>query len=555
MKKLKGIPISPGYASGRLKIFPDDEIHEEIINFSNFDSSAELEKFKKCVEDSKKEILQIKGKVAASIGPKEAEIFQAQYLMLEDPALIDETEKLIVEEKLTAVQAFLKAAGAIENTLLLLEDETLRSRASDVKDVKNQLLNHLKEKSFFDEFKIIEPSILVARELLPSRTATLDRKNILAIATEKGGPSSHAAILARAMGVPAVAGIQGIFHEAGGSAMAIVDGAAGLLILDPDEVTVDEYFNMRSSPLPSPRRGEDKGEGVIARIGAKQAGIVLTKSGKEIEIFANASTADDACRAMELGAAGIGLLRTEMLFMHLPSMPDEEVQLEGYKNILKCAGKKKVTARLFDFGGDKTPLYLAPLEETNPALGARGIRYLLYKKDILETQLRALLRASVYGNLRIMIPMVTVIEEIIEVKNTVEKLKNDLKSSGIPNLTDIPLGIMIETPASALNSILLAGASDFFSIGTNDLIQYTMAADRDNEFSLKLYQPSNPAVLKLIKMAVEAAESAKIEISVCGEMAGEFDSIPLLLGIGIMKLSMNPSNIPGARALIERLEG
>jgi len=477
----------------------------------------------------------------SSRASKEAGIFEAQALFLDDPTINHRVEELINDGfSLPAAieKAFKESAAAME----ALENEYFRERAKDIMDVSNRLIHHVCGETIPNLFYLPESSVVVAKDLTPSDTATIDRDHVVGFATDLGGVTSHTAILAESFGIPAVVGLKNITEQVVNGQPIIIDGESGEVILDPDEETIAIYTNKILQI--------EKEKKELANIKFIE---VTTRSGKRIEVSANIGSPKDADIAIREGADGVGLFRTEFLFLNRNSAPTEEEQFEAYKTVLEKFGNKPVIIRTLDIGGDKQIPYLNLEKEMNPFLGVRALRLCLIQTELFKTQLRAILRASAYGNALIMYPMVAVKEEIISANKILSEVKAELKDKDIQFDNNIKVGIMVEIPAAALNAEELVDYVDFFSIGTNDLTQYTFAADRTNENLAYLYQPLSPPVLKLIKMTVDASHKKGKWTGMCGELAGDLDAIPILIDIGLDELSMSPQKIPYAKKTISNL--
>jgi len=539
MKKLKGIGVSKGISVGKAKLYENQEI--EIKEEKDQVSLEEKLKILNAgIEKTKQEIEKIHESLKVS-DPKEAEIFEAHILFLEDPTLSEKINSLL-KEGYNVVYSVQKSFDESAKQMEQMENTYFKERAKDIRDVSERLIRNILNKPKTSLVLLPEPSIIVANDLTPSDTASLDRKNVLGFVTEKGGVTSHTAILAEALGIPAVVGVKDALKEIRDEEELIIDGSKGIVIILPDENTKNEYAARKR-----------KLELEIAELKGSSMLSAVTKSGKRIEVAANIGSPKDVNKALEMGADGVGLYRTEFLFLNRNSPPTEEEQFEAYKIVLEKFNGKPVIIRTLDIGGDKEIPYLNLEKELNPFLGVRAIRLCLRSRDLFKTQLRAILRASMYGKARIMYPMIAVKEEIIEANGVLEEVKKELREEGIKFDKSIEVGIMVEIPSAALNAEELSDYVDFFSIGTNDLTQYTFAADRTNETLSYLYQPLHPAILKLIKMTVDASHKKGKWTGVCGELAGDPEAIPILVEMGIDELSMAPSKIPFAKKIIKKL--
>jgi len=536
MKKLKGIGVSKGIAIEKAKLYENQEIEIK----KEKDQLLLEEKFKilkEGIEKTKEEIRNLYERVKKS-DPKEAEIFEAHILFLEDPTLLEKINAML-KEGYSVIYSIQKSFEESAKQMEQMENTYFKERAKDIRDVSEKLIRNILNKPKTSLVLLPEPSIIVANKLTPSDTASLDRKNVLGFVTEKGGVTSHTAILAEALGIPAVVGVKDALREIRDEEELIIDGMEGLVIIEPDEETKNTYTE---------RKFKLEKENAELKESAKLSAV--TKSGKRIEVAANIGSPKDVNKALEMGADGVGLYRTEFLFLDRNSPPTEEEQFEAYKIVLEKFNGKPVIIRTLDIGGDKEIPYLNLEKELNPFLGVRAIRLCLRSRDLFKTQLRAILRASIYGKARIMYPMIAVKEEIMEANGVLEEVKKELREEGIKFDKNIEVGIMVEIPSAALNAGELADYVDFFSIGTNDLTQYTFAADRTNETLSYLYQPLHSAILKLIKMTVDASHKKGKWTGVCGELAGDPEAVPILVELGIDELSMAPSKIPFAKKII-----
>lgn len=532
----KGIAASKGYAIGTVVLKENDEI--VITDDKITDIQGEKERLQNALEQCKAQLTTIKEKALIEMGEEKAAVFDSHIMLLDDPEFTGAMEIEIESNKSNA----LKAVDSVAQTFLMIfesmEDEYMRERAADIKDVANRIKLNLAGKAM--ELDIEKSNaIVVAYDLTPSDTAQLDRSKVVAFLTDIGGRTSHSAIMARTLEIPAVVGLNNITSSVKDGDFIIVDGIEGDVILNPDESTVKEYEAKRDTY-------EKEKEELKKLIDVE----VKTKSGKRIEVCGNIGKPEDVHKVIENGADGIGLFRTEFLYMDRDDMPTEEEQYEAYKYVLEKMEGKPVVIRTLDIGGDKKLTYLPMPEEMNPFLGYRAIRLCLDRKDIFKVQIRALLRASHYGNLKIMFPMISSLNEFEEAKGFVEECKSELLKEGHKVSDSIEIGIMVEIPSAAIMADELAKHVDFFSIGTNDLIQYTLAADRMSEKVSYLYNPMHPAVLRLVKMTIEGAHSAGKWCGMCGEMAGDEAAVATLVEYGLDEFSMSASSILGAKKII-----
>jgi len=526
---LKGSPASEGIGLGRAIVIRESD--SEISNTQVTDVNTELNRFLAAVERAKEEIKEIKETAQRNLGEKNAMIFDAHLLILEDPELLSMVKENI-SKGMNAESALDESAKFFETILNSLEDEYMRERANDIRDVTSRVIKILSHKEEIDLKNIPSCSIVVARELTPSQTAQMNKQNVRGFVTEKGGKTSHTAIIARTYEIPAVVGIDDITSAVRDGDFLIIDGNDGTVYVNPDESLIKEYEKRLEEET---RKKEE-----LRKFLQMEA---RTQDGRRTKLVANIAHVDETDIALKNGAEGVGLFRTEFLFMDRTDPPSEEEQFQAYKTVLEKMGEKPVIIRTLDIGGDKSIPYLNIPKEENPFLGCRAIRLCLAQQDLFKVQLRALLRASVYGNLKIMFPMISCIDEIIQTKEIMKEVKTELDKEGIKYSEDFEIGIMVETPSAAIISDMLAEEVDFFSIGSNDLIQYTLVIDRTNDKVSYLYNPLHPAVLRLIKLTVDNAHKKGIEVGVCGEIASDLNMVPILIGLGVDELSVSPSKV------------
>jgi phosphotransferase system enzyme I (PtsI) len=539
MKKLKGISASNGIAIA--KAF---KIEDTVFNISQKKAkSIEVEKkrFASAILKAQQDIAKIRQIVAKKIDEEHAQVFDAHLQMLEDPEIIDQTLNELNNQGFVVEYHFQTVTKNVADMFLAMDDSYMRERAVDVKDVARRVLSHLTDTPLADPSLIDEQVVIIAKDLTPSDTATLDKKFVLGFATEIGGKTSHSAIMARSLEVPAIVGTKELLVSVKHGDKIIIDGTKGELIINPDLEQIKFYYDLIKS---------------YKQTSLKLKSLVnvttTTKCGHHIELAANIGSDDDLQQVLDNGAEGIGLYRTEFLYMKNTRLPTEEEQYNAYKKVLDKLKDKKVIIRTLDIGGDKDLPYLKIQKEDNPFLGHRALRYCLDNQELFKVQLRALLRANKHGNLHIMFPMVATLEEVINAKKIIKEVENELKKTSV--IKNYKLGIMIEIPSAALIAEILIKEVDFFSIGTNDLIQYTMAADRINQKVAYLYQPFNPAVLKLIKHVIDSSHAAGKWTGMCGEMAGDLTASVILLGLGLDEFSMSASSILPMRSLIAKID-
>ena len=536
---IKGIPASSGVAIGKARIWVKAGWEIEKRTISNV--AQEKKRFTRAVATAGEQLEAVKVKVAKEIGQDQAAIFEAQMMMLNDPELLQAVETMIQEQKVNAEYALRVAMDQYINLLEQVEDEYLRARTADLKDVANRVTGILMDA--VDDKGLDQQAIIVARDLMPSETAQLKRDHVLGIVTAIGGTTSHTAIMARTLGIPAVVGADEALESIRNGDLLIVDGDAGLVFINPDQASQERYLAVQEKNL---QAGQE-----LLKLRDMEA---ITRDGHLVELAANIGSVADAGLALENGAMGIGLFRTEFLYMDKTNWPTEEEQYDAYREALVKMGGKPVIIRTLDVGGDKKLPYADFPEELNPFLGYRALRLCLDCPDIFKTQLRALYRASVSGKLRVMLPMVASVEELREVKRIAGEVRDQLKNEKISFREDVELGVMIEIPSAAIISAELAQEADFFSIGSNDLIQYTLAVDRTNQRISPLYNPFHPAVMRLIKMVADNAHFAGKPVGLCGEMAADLRLTPLLIGLGLDELSMNPGSLLKVKQRIRNLD-
>jgi phosphotransferase system enzyme I (PtsI) len=537
---VKGLGVSQGIGIGNAFIIEKGNINIKKIKIS--DASAEKDRLKNALYSCKKQLEELYEMTARKIGEKEAQIFKSHELMLEDETFISEVESKIENESVNAEFALNEVSNAYINMFDSIKDEYLRARSEDVKDVMNRVLKVLLDVKHTDYTDMKENSIVVARDLTPSDTAQLDRTKVVAMITEIGGTTSHAAIIARLMEIPTVVGIEGIVDKIKNDDLIICDGKSGKIIINPNNKQLALYYDKKEK------------EETIKNQLKKQIGLpTITIDGFKVELSSNIGSPNDLPSAIQHDAEGIGLFRSEFIFMNRACPPSEDEQFEQYREVVLKMGQKPVIIRTLDIGGDKEVPYLDMPKEVNPFLGYRAIRLCLGNIDVFRTQLRAILRASIYGNVKIMFPMISTMKELRDSKKILEKSKQELRDEGIPFKEDIEIGIMIEIPSAAIISDMLAREVDFFSIGTNDLIQYTMAVDRMNSKLSHLYSQYHPALLRLINRVIENGHKAGIWVGMCGEAAGDPKLIPVFIGMGLDEFSMNAPSILHSRYIIRSL--
>jgi len=540
MSFLKGIAASSGIAIAKAYrlVEPDLSFEKTVIT----DEGQEIKRLQDAIAITKTELEAIREKANVELGADKAAIFEAHLLIANDPELINPIEDKIKTDKVNAEHALKEVTDMFISMFEQMDNEYMKERAADIRDVRKRMLSHLLGVKIVNPSMISEEAIIVAEDLTPSDTAQLNRKYVKAFTTNIGGRTSHSAIMARSMEIPAVVGTKTATKDIQNGDVIIVDGLKGEVHINPSEEVIEQYKQEQI------RYEEQKAE--WAKLLHEKT---VSADGEHVELAANIGTPNDLEGVINNGGEGIGLYRTEFLYMGRNELPSEEEQLESYKAVLEGMQGKPVVVRTLDIGGDKELPYLDLPKEMNPFLGFRAIRLCLEEQDIFRTQLRALLRASSFGNLKIMFPMIANLDEFRAAKSILEEEKQKLISEGVTVSDKIELGIMVEIPSTAVMADQFAKEVDFFSIGTNDLIQYTMAADRMNERVSYLYQPYSPAILRLVKMVIDAAHKEGKWAGMCGEMAGDETAIPLLLGLGLDEFSMSATSILKARSQILRL--
>nr|MDH3076764.1 phosphoenolpyruvate--protein phosphotransferase [Bacillus velezensis] len=540
MQELKGIGASAGIAIAKAYRLEEPDLTVEKKNIA--DAAAEVSRFDEAIVRSKEELEKIKEHALKELGQDKADIFSAHLLVLSDPELLNPVKEKISTDSVNAEFALKETASMFVTMFESMDNEYMKERAADIRDVTKRVTGHLLGVEIPNPSMISEEVVIVAEDLTPSDTAQLNRQFVKGFTTDIGGRTSHSAIMARSLEIPAVVGTKAATGTIENGVTVIVDGIDGDVIIDPSSETLKKY--------------EEKHSAYLAQK-AEWAKLVneptVSKDGHHVELAANIGTPDDVKGVLENGGEAVGLYRTEFLYMGRDQLPTEEEQFDAYKTVLERMEGKSVVVRTLDIGGDKELPYLRLPKEMNPFLGYRAIRLCLEEQEIFRTQLRAALRASTYGNLKIMFPMIATVNEFKQAKAILLEEKEKLVEAGVAVSDDIEVGMMVEIPSTAVIADQFATEVDFFSIGTNDLIQYTMVADRMNERVAYLYQPYNPAILRLITLVIEAAHKEGKWVGMCGEMAGDEIAIPILLGLGLDEFSMSATSILPARTQISKL--
>lgn len=537
---MKGLGVSPGIGIGKAFVIENKSMDIKKSSISH--SEKEILRLRNAVEQGKDQLNELYLKTLNEVGEKEAQIFKSHEMMLEDETFISEVETKIDTEKVNAEYALNEVSLYYIKMFENIEDDYLRERSEDIKDVMNRVIKILLGVKTQDYSELEKDSIIVAKDLTPSDTAQLEKGKVAAMITEMGGKTSHAAIIARIMGIPTVVGLDNITEKIKDNDIVICDGKVGKVIINPNEKQLFYYTQKKE-------RLEEINNELKKQIGLP----TISLDGFKVNLSANIGTPNDVNMVLENDAEGIGLFRSEFIFMNREKQPSEDEQFENYKEVLQKMGDKPVIIRTLDIGGDKNVPYIDIPPEMNPFLGYRAIRLCLGNVDVFRTQLKAILRASVYGNVKIMFPMISTMKELRDSKKILDKAKQELINEGVSFKDDIEIGIMIEIPSAAIISDLLAKEVDFFSIGTNDLIQYTLAVDRMNSKLSHLYSQYHPAMLRLIKGIIDNAHKAGIWVGMCGEAAGDPKLIPIFLGMGLDEFSMNSPAILNSRYLIRNL--
>ena len=539
MQEIRGISASPGISLGRVFVFLDDSPTIPRYKIENHHIPKELRRFEDAREKATAELSGLKERGKDELSEEETEFLDTHMMMLADPEFGERVERQLRESKENVEWILHVVIEEMVDRLGNSSDEYLRERAADFHDVARRVLGHLMYRDRIVLSDLSEDVILVAHDLLPSDAVAMNKRRVKAIAMDAGGRTSHTAIIARSFEIPAVLGLSMISRTVSSGDEMIVDGNRGLVIVNPDKATRERYREIE----------KEWHEREVRLMGLNDLP-AETRDGKLIRLKGNIEVPEEVDSLFAHGADGVGLYRSEFLFLKPGHLPSEEEQFRAYRSVLESLGEKPVTIRTLDIGGDKVVPELEDVGERNPILGWRAIRFCLSNLDLFRTQLRALLRASMYGNLEIMFPMISGVEELQRVMEIVEEVRSDLRSEGIAVAEEIPFGIMIEVPSAAITSDILARHSDFFSIGTNDLIQYTLAVDRGNEKIAYLYEPFHLGVLRLLRTVIDNAHANGISVGMCGEMAGDPSATLILLGLGLDEFSMSAFTIPEVKRII-----
>ena len=543
-KMLRGIPVSQGVSCSHVVVLDRTRIDPAKAGILESELDEEENRLQASLVETRRQILAVQERLREAMGAKEAQIFEAHRLVLEDPMLLEEVSRFIREELVTAEFAFHEASEKYAEALGKVDDSYLSERAADIRDVTQRVLSNLMgQPQCAGLADLTEPCIVVAHDLTPSDTATMDPAMVLGFVTEIGSRTSHTAILARSLRIPAVLGLGEAISELNTGQSVLLDGFNGFVVIDPSEQSLFEYGQL-----------VDRQSSIEESLEVIHDDTAETRDGHRIILSANIERAADVEGVLQCGATGVGLFRTEFLFINRSDLPNEEEQFVAYRQVTESLAPDPVIIRTLDLGGDKLLSHVNVAEEMNPFLGWRAIRLCLEEKDLFRTQLRAILRASVFGNLKIMYPMISGVEELEAANVLLDECRGQLRAEGVAFAENIEIGVMIETPSAAMIADSLARRVKFFSIGTNDLIQYALAVDRLNEKIAHLYEPTHPGILRLIKATVDASQAHGIWTGICGEMAGDLTAVPLLLGLGVSELSVTPSMVPRVKMLIRSME-
>jgi phosphotransferase system enzyme I (PtsI) len=542
-RRFNGVGVSPGIARGVVFSYRPDDEQPPMRRMQESELPGEIGRFENALIATRAQIIEMQQRIAESIGAKDAGIFDAHLLVVEDRTLIDEVLRTLAKDRTNVEHVFANVAGRYAKTLSEIDDPYLRERALDIHDVTRRVLHNLLGKERRDLAGIASPVILIAHNLTPSDTAQLNRDLVLGFATDAGSKTSHTAIMARSLNIPAVVGLHDISAHLVSGDQVLLDGYNGLVIVNPSDQTLWEYGELEI------KKGVVEEE--LTKLRETES---RTLDGRHVILSANIELPEDLVQVRDSGAEGVGLYRTEFFYLNKSELPNEEEQFQAYRHVAERVLPHNVIIRTLDLGGDKFMSALHLPEELNPFLGWRAIRFCLERVDIFKTQLRAILRASAVGNVKMMYPMISGCEELRRANVIADECRAELRAEGIPFDEKMEVGAMIEIPSAAISADILARDVNFFSIGTNDLIQYSIAVDRLNEHIAHLYEPTHPAIIRLIRMTVQAAHAHNLWVGVCGEMAGDIALTPLLLGLGVDELSTGAALVPRVKRAVQALD-
>lgn len=542
MERISGIGVSPGIVVGRVFVLDDERKRIPRRSIKTSDVSKQLARLVTAVEMSATELERVRDQAERDMGRDAAQIFSFHIGMLRDRVLLDSIETMIRDELVTAEHAVDAVFNQWADRFRSMPDSAFTTKVNDITDLASRVLSHLVGEHGTTLADIEDGAIVVANELTPSQAVGFDRNKVVAIATDFGGRTSHTSIVARALSIPAVVGLRNLSEKLTDGDIVIIDGGRGMVIIDPDDDTIEHYLSEEVV------RGQH--QMTLREMASLEP---ITTDGIKIEVLGNIEFAEEVEHVLEYGGEGVGLYRTEFLYLASEREPTEEEHFQAYKACVDQLGGKPLTIRTMDLGADKYTQAQARNPERNPALGLRSIRYCLKNLPMFKRQLRAILRASAEGPMKLMLPLVTSIEEVRQAKHLIRDVMEDLADEGIAFDENLPIGIMIEVPSAALMAPTFAREVDFFSVGTNDLVQYTLAVDRTNENVADLFSPSHPAVLKLVRDVVRAGRRRDVPVSCCGEAAGDIEFATLLMGLGVRTLSVSPGNVPGIKRLVRSI--
>ena len=542
-RRFQGVGVSPGIARGTVFVHRPDDEEPPVRRVEQSQIADEIARFETALLATRAQILEMQEKIATSIGAKDASIFDAHLLVVEDRTLIDEVLRNLQKDKYNIEHIFAQVAGRYAKTLSEIDDPYLRERAMDIHDVTRRVIHNLMGKNNASLASITTPHILIAHNLTPSDTAQLNRALVLAFGTDIGSKTSHTAIMARSLNIPAIVGLHDVSTQLATGDHVLLDGYSGLFIVNPSDQTLWEYGELELIKTEAEER--------LTELRETES---KTRDGRHVTLIANIELPEDLVQVEKSGAEGVGLYRTEFFYLNRLELPNEEDQYAAYHKVASSVLPHSVIIRTLDLGGDKFMSALNLPEELNPFLGWRAIRFCLERVDVFKTQLRAILRASAVGNVKIMYPMISGVEELRRANVILEECRAELRQEGVAFDEKMEVGAMIEIPSAAVSADILAREVNFFSIGTNDLIQYAIAVDRLNERIAHLYEPTHPAILRLIRMTVDAAHARNLWVGVCGEMAGDIALTPLLLGLGVDELSTGAAQVPRVKRAVQSLD-